>query len=41
MIDIVIICLFVWFGPFLMGVAAGYVFKDWIEYKIKQKEEDE
>ena len=37
MIDIVIVCVFV---PFLMGVAAGYVFKDWIEHKIKQKEDE-
>ena len=40
MIDIVIVCIFVLLGPFLMGVAAGYVFKDWIEHKIKQKEDE-
>jgi hypothetical protein len=40
MIDIVIVSLFVWLGSFLMGVAAAYVFKVWIEHKIKQKENE-
>lgn len=36
MIEFVIVHT-VLFLPFFMGIAVGYVFKDWIELKIKSK----